>query len=132
MRGLDDVGLALRRIAARGATFLSRGDRSGTHLKELELWHDAGVEPAGAWYRVSPAGFRGSTAVARDAARTGAYTLIDWASPVVAWPPVVPLCTGDPRLLNIFSALPVDPARARDVCATAGAAFLRWLLGPEA
>ncbi|HEX7118804.1 MAG TPA: substrate-binding domain-containing protein [Longimicrobiales bacterium] len=132
VRGLAEVGLALRRIADQGAPFLSRGDRSGTHLKELELWQEAGADPAGDWYRVSAVGARGSAAVAREAARTGAYTLIDWASLIVAWPSLVPLTTGDPRLLNIFSALPVDPARIVDVRADASAAFLRWLLDAEA
>lgn len=132
VRGLVDVALALRRIAENGAPFLSRGDRSGTHLKELDLWRDAGAEPAAPWYRVSAVGARGSAAVAREAAQTGAYTLIDWASLVVAWPALVPLSTGDPRLLNVFSALPVSPARVPGVHAEAAEAFLRWLLDAEA
>lgn len=132
IRGLAEVGSALQRIAHKRTPFLSRGDRSGTHMKELELWREAGIEPTGEWYRISASGARGSTAVAREAARTGAYTLIDWASLIIAWPSLVPLTTGDPRLLNIFSALPVDPERIPGVNAEATTAFIRWVLDAEA
>lgn len=132
VRGLVDVALALRRIAERGAPFLSRGDRSGTHVKELELWREAGIDPAAPWHRVSAAGARGSAAVAREAARDGAYTLVDWASLVVASPALVPLSTGDPRLLNVFSALPVDRARVPGARTEAAHDFLQWLLDTEA
>src|SRR5438093_3337391 len=54
LRGLSDAVAALRRVAAAGATFISRGDRSGTHQRELQLWKEAGVvPPAGSragWY----------------------------------------------------------------------------------
>lgn len=133
VRGLIDVVHALRRIADRGAPFLSRGDRSGTHLKELALWREAGIGPATLpGYRTSAAGAQGGVAIAREAARAGAYTLIDWAGLIVAWPALAPLATGDPRLLNIFAALPVNPDRIAGVNARASSAFVRWLLGDEA
>ncbi|WP_243027928.1 substrate-binding domain-containing protein [Thermus albus] len=68
---------ALRRIATAKAPFVSRGDRSGTHLKELELWQRAGLTPRGGWYLESGAGM-GQTLVL--AAEMGAYTLSDLAT----------------------------------------------------
>src|SRR5690625_504904 len=144
IRGDDDVASALRRIAETRSTFLSRGDRSGTHLRELDLWREAGIEPTGGigetgevdraaeWYQVSASGSRGSTTVAREAARTGAYTLIDWTSLIAAGPALVPLTTGDPRLINIFSALPINPEPVPGFHAEASSAFLHWLLDVEA
>ncbi|WP_114313100.1 substrate-binding domain-containing protein [Thermus caldifontis] len=72
-----DIREALRRIARVQAPFVSRGDRSGTHLKERELWQKAGLTPKGSWYLESGAGM-GQTLVL--AAEKGAYTLSDWAT----------------------------------------------------
>ncbi len=51
VRGMQDAGKAMARIAAAAATFVSRGDDSGTHKKELSIWQQAGIEPQGGWYR---------------------------------------------------------------------------------
>lgn len=77
VREAENVLEALRRIAAQKAPFVSRGDRSGTHLKELELWEKAGLKPQGPWYLESGAGM-GQTLVL--AAEKGAYTLTDLAT----------------------------------------------------
>ncbi len=99
---------AFRRIALAKALFVSRGDRSGTHLKELSLWKQAGVEPAPPWYLESGAGM-GQTLVL--ASEKGAYTLSDLATY---------LAVGrkgglealyqreDPLLLNQYSYYPVS------------------------
>ena len=103
---------ALRRIADSGATFLSRGDRSGTHIKEQELWRAAGIDPDGtSWYRTAGAGMAGSAATAREAVERGAYTLVDRATHLTARPSLTVVCEGDPRLLNVPSILPVNPRR---------------------
>lgn len=77
VREAKDVLEAFRRIAAAKAPFVSRGDRSGTHLKELALWRAAGLTPRGEWYLESGAGM-GQTLVL--AAEKGAYTLSDLAT----------------------------------------------------
>lgn len=132
VRGLTDVLSALALISESGVPFLSRGDRSGTHLKELELWSSSGIDPVGEWYRTSAHGALGSAAVAREAARTGAYTLIDWTNLLSSWPALVPLATSDPKLINIFSALPVNPDRVSGPRSDLADLFLVWLLSPEA
>jgi len=77
VREAESVLEALRRIAAQKAPFVSRGDRSGTHLKELELWEKTGLKPQGPWYLESGAGM-GQTLVL--ASEKGAYTLTDLAT----------------------------------------------------
>jgi tungstate transport system substrate-binding protein len=122
LRGAVDVGAALRRIAAREVDFLSRGDDSGTHKRERFLWSQAGIEPAGDWYREAGEGMAAALLVA-DA--TGAYMLVDRAtySALRHRLQLVPLSEGDPLLLNVYSVIQVSGARhpeaARD--------FADWL-----
>ncbi|MEE9285976.1 MAG: substrate-binding domain-containing protein, partial [Dehalococcoidia bacterium] len=69
------VADGLKRIAVAGRTFVSRGDSSGTHIRELALWGQAGIDPAGqSWYQESGAGQGQSLLVTSD---KGAYTLVD-------------------------------------------------------
>jgi tungstate transport system substrate-binding protein len=77
VREAREVLEALRRIARAQAPFVSRGDRSGTHLKELELWRRAGITPKGPWYLESGAGMAQTLVLA---AEKGAYTLTDLAT----------------------------------------------------
>ena len=72
--GMDDVTEAFRTIADAEATFVSRGDDSGTHTKELAIWDAAGVDPGGEWYREAGAGMG---EVLNQANQTPAYTLAD-------------------------------------------------------
>ena len=75
--GVDDtesVTAAFRAIAETGAPFVSRGDGSGTHSKELDIWDAAGVEPGGEWYREAGSGMG---AVLNQADQTPGYTLAD-------------------------------------------------------
>ncbi len=72
--GMDDVTEAFRTIADAEATFVSRGDNSGTHTKELAIWDAAGIEPGGEWYREAGAGMG---EVLNQATQTPAYALAD-------------------------------------------------------
>jgi tungstate transport system substrate-binding protein len=131
--GMQDAAAALQRIAAAKAPFASRGDNSGTHQKELELWRAAGVnvkDAAGTWYRELG---NGMGATLNTAAGMGAYALTDrgtWLSfknrrglRVVA--------EGDPRMFNPYGVMLVNPARFPNVKAREGQAFIDWLIGPE-
>lgn len=129
--GLDDATVALARIAAAGAAFLSRGDDSGTHKKELELWRSAGIDPSGysgTWYRESGAGMG---ATLNTAAALGAYVMSDRAT----WlafrnkADLRVLAEGDPRLRNPYSVIPVNPARHPHVKARLARTFIDWLVG---
>ncbi|BAW01551.1 tungstate-binding protein precursor [Thermus thermophilus] len=114
VREAGSVLEALRRIAAQKAPFVSRGDRSGTHLKERELWEKAGLKPQGPWYLESGAGM-GQTLVL--AAEKGAYTLTDLATflNVGKRRGLKPLyAREDPLLLNqyAFHLVPGSPGKS--------------------
>jgi tungstate transport system substrate-binding protein len=131
--GLGDAAAALARIARARAPFLSRGDDSGTHKKELDLWRAAGVEAAAAgagWYRETGAGMG---ATLNTASALGAYLLADRAT----WLSfrnkggLAVLAEGDPRLFNPYGVILVNPARHPHVKAAEGQALIDWLLSGE-
>ena len=96
------------------------------------MWAAAGITPGrAAWYSMARSGMAGSAATAREAAEQHAYTLLDRATYVTAQPNLQIVSEGDPRLLNILSALPITPRRAADVNEGSAEAFLDWLLGDE-
>ncbi len=130
VRGLPRAVDALKRIAETRSPFVSRGDRSGTHLLELELWRQAGVEPKGSWYLESGQGM-GQTLGIADERR--AYTITDRATFLafrkrIALPILV---ERDRPLLNIYSVMEVDPANGPRVNAAGGKAFADFMLAPE-
>jgi tungstate transport system substrate-binding protein len=131
--GSRDAGAALRAIAAAGAPFVSRGDRSGTHLAELALWAAAGLDPTtrrGAWYREIG---QGMGAALNIAGGLDAYTLTDrgtWAS-FRNRGALTLLSEGDRALFNQYGVILVNPARHPHVRAQEGQAFIDWLTGPK-
>ncbi len=131
--GLRDAPAALRRIAAAKAPFVSRGDDSGTHRKELALWEEAGVDAraaSGTWYRETGSGMG---ATLNTAVSMGAYVMSDratWVSFRNRGDFAV-LVEGDPRLFNQYGVMLVNPARHSRVKVTQAWAFIEWLTGPE-
>ena len=131
--GMNDAPAALREIARKRATFVSRGDNSGTHTAELKLWQAAGVNPkmrSGNWYLETGLGM-GLTV--QMAGRLGAYTLTDRATFVKAADRATSnvLVDGDPRLFNPYEAILVNPAKHAHVNVAAATRFLDWLVSPE-
>ena len=130
--GLRDTNEALRRIAQARATFISRGDRSGTHAAELRLWQLAGVDPAqgrGQWYREVG---QGMGPALNTAAAQGAYILTDrgtWLSFRNRQDQRI-LVEGDTRLFNQYGVMLVNPQRHPHVKAADGQRFIDWLLSP--
>ena len=123
---------AMRRIARARAPFLSRGDNSGTHARELALWAAAGVAPGAGWYVAFSEGGRGSAATLREAEAAGAYTLVDSATVATIRPSRLrPLFSGDPDLANQFSLVPLNPARFAGVQGEAARQFVAWAVGLE-
>ena len=133
IRGSTDAAGAMQRIAAARAPFLSRGDDSGTHKKERELWRAAGIDArraSGTWYREAGAGMG---ATLNSAAAMAAYTLSDrgtWLA-FANKATLNILAEGDRRLLNPYGVILVDPKRHPHVKADLGQAFIDWLVGPE-
>jgi len=130
IKGLNDAVLAFRKIAAAQASFVSRGDESGTHAKERSIWTKAGLTPAGAWY-VSAG--QGMGAVLMMANEKLAYTLSDRATYLAQRDglEIVILVEGDEILLNPYGVIAVNPAKHPGVNADLAAAFQAWLTSLE-
>jgi tungstate transport system substrate-binding protein len=130
IRGERSVVDAMKKIAAAGARFVSRGDKSGTHILEGTLWKQAGVTPAAPWYIESGQGMGATLGIAND---RQAYTLTDRGT-LLAFSKRVDLkamVEGDKLLLNIYSVMEVNPANGPKVNAVGGKAFAAFMLAPE-
>ena len=129
LRGAKKAAGAFRRIAAAGARFVSRGDKSGTHARELALWKAAGLTPASPWYSESGQGMGAPLGIAED---RRAYTLADRATYLAFTRRVALkiLVEGDPRLRNIYSVMEVNPANGPRVNAAGGRKFAGFMLAP--
>ncbi len=129
----ETAASALQKIAATKAPFVSRGDDSGTHKKELSLWQAAGLDPAtfGSWYRAAGAGMGATLNVASG---MDAYVMADRAS----WlnfgnkGDLELLFAGDPVLFNQYAFIPVNPQRHPHVKTELVAQLEDWLTGETA
>ena len=129
--GGKDGAAALTRILERGATFVSRGDQSGTHHRERALWAAAGVEPAGDGYLEAGQGM-GAVLVIADEKR--AYTLSDRGTWLArrAQLELAVLVEGDPALDNPYSVIAVNPEHHPHVKAGLARQLMDWLCGADA
>jgi tungstate transport system substrate-binding protein len=130
VRGEKSAAGAFRKIAAAGARFVSRGDKSGTHILEQALWKQAGVTPAAPWYIESGQGMGATLALADD---RQAYTLSDRGTYLAFSRRVAlkALVEGDRALLNVYAVLEVNPANGPRVNTAGGRAFANFMLAPE-
>jgi len=131
IKGMAKAAVALRRIAETQSRFVSRGDKSGTHLLEMALWKQAGVEPKGSWYLESGQGMGQTLGIADERA---AYALTDRAT-FLAFQrrltlPI--LVEKDRPLLNVYSVMEVNPANGPRVNVVGGKAFADFMVSPEA
>jgi tungstate transport system substrate-binding protein len=130
IKGMASVPDAFTKIAESESTFVSRGDESGTHTKELGYWKKAGIEPAGDWYLESGAGMGLTLQIASE--KSG-YTLTDIATwlALKANLQLESLVTDDPTLLNPYHVIAVNPAKWPKVNAEGAKAFADFLLSDE-
>jgi tungstate transport system substrate-binding protein len=130
VKGLKAVE-ALKRIAEVKAPFISRGDQSGTHVRELAMWKRAGIDPKGqAWYRETG---QGQGLTMDVAAQFQGYAFTDRGTYLVHAKRIgLPiLVENDPALYNIYHVMQVSPAKFPKANTSAGAAFADWLLSQE-
>jgi tungstate transport system substrate-binding protein len=133
IRGTKDVVAALKKIKASASPFVSRGDRSGTHIAELELWKSAGIDIAkekGPWYRDTG---QGMGPALNTASSMGAYILSDrgtWLAFKNRGDLSI-LVEGDKRLFNQYGVMLVNPQKHPNVKRADGQAFIDWLISPE-
>ena len=131
--GGKDILAALRKVAASRSTFVSRGDRSGTHAAELRYWKDAGVDleaTKGAWYKDTGSGM-GPTL--NTASALDGYALADrgtWLSFRNRGDLTI-LVEGDRRLFNQYGVILVNPAKHPHVKKELGQRFIDWLVSPR-
>jgi tungstate transport system substrate-binding protein len=129
IRGRKSVREALLAIKKSGATFVSRGDRSGTHTRELDLWKYAGGIPERAYLETG----QGMAQTLRVANEKLAYTLSDSATfhslPELSG--LKPLVTRGEELENIYSVIVVNPFRVKSARYERAMAFTAFLTGPE-
>ena len=122
---------ALERVAQEEASFMSRGDDSGTHSLELKLWHEAGVKPAGSWYQETG---QGMGATLRIADQKRAYTVTDRGT-YLSTEDSTDLdvqVEGERRLLNLYHVIDIDSSAGPRVNAAGGRAFAEWIVSPPA
>jgi len=130
IKGMPKAVDALKRIAETQSRFVSRGDKSGTHLLELGLWKRAGIEPKGTWYIESGQGMGQTLGIAND---RRAYTITDRGTWLAFQKRVdLPiLVEKDKPLLNIYSVMEVNPANGPRVNVAGGKAFADFMVAPE-
>ena len=130
IKAMTKAADAMKAIAATGSRFVSRGDNSGTHNLEKELWKLAGVEPQSGWYIESGQGMGATLGIADD---RKAYTLTDRGTYLAFQKRVrLPiLLEGDRPLLNLYSVMEVNPANGPKVNTTGGKAFADFILSAD-
>lgn len=131
IRGTPDVTEALSHIVSGNSLFISRGDTSGTHKKELQLWEQAGITPQGQWYREAG---QGMGKVLQIAGELEAYTLTDrgtWLAYRTKVPLVI-VSEGDERLFNPYGIIAANPAKYPDTNYDGAIALIEWITSPAA
>jgi tungstate transport system substrate-binding protein len=128
--GMKNAAQAFASIQKAGSVFVSRGDESGTHVKEKALWQKAGVKPAGAWYLEIG---QGMGAVLTMANEKQGYTLCDRATYLTRMNQLKlsVMVEGDPELLNYYSAIQVNPDRFPAVKSGIARQLIDWLCSPD-
>jgi tungstate transport system substrate-binding protein len=133
IKGSKDIVAALTAIKAKGADFISRGDKSGTHQAELNLWKVAGIDVAkdkGPWYKEIG---QGMGAALNTASASNAYVLADrgtWLSFKNRGDLVISV-EGDKRLFNQYGVMLVNPEKHPSVKKDLGQQFIDWLVSAE-
>ncbi len=130
IRSAKGAAAALQQIAQAKATFVSRGDQSGTHTLEKSLWKTAGIAPKGSWYLESGQGMGATLMIANE---RSAYTISDRGTYLAFKQrlnlPI--LVQGDKLLLNIYSVMEVNPANGPRINTVGGNAFADFMIAPS-
>ena len=134
IKGMPSATQAFAKLAEAKAPFVTRGDMSGTHVKEMEVWKSANIAPAGAWYDLFADGKKGNKATTLYANDKQAYVMMDRATYLTLKNEIslVPLVEGDKILLNFIAVIAVNPAKFSGINTAGAKAFMDWLVNDEA
>lgn len=131
IKGLKKAQDAFKRIALSQSLFISRGDKSGTHLKELHIWQIAGINPKGQkWYLEAGQGMEKTLRIANE---KQAYTLTDrgtWLA-IRDKLDLAILFEGDPVLFNQYGVMAVNPQKHKHVKYKEAMQFINWIISKE-
>ena len=133
LKGLKSATEAFKKIAGSKSTFISRGDKSGTNIKELAVWKKDAIDPKGQkWYLEAGQGMGNTLRVASE---KGAYTLTDRGTWLALKDKeklkLALLVEGDPILFNQYGVMAVNPAKHKGVKYKDAMVFINWLISPE-
>lgn len=134
IKGEKNASKAFATIAEKKAPFITRGDNSGTHVKEMEIWAQANITPDTSWYELFADGSKGNKATTLFANERQSYLLMDRATWLTLKDDItlVPLVEGDDILLNFIAVIDVNPAQFPDINADGAKKFIAWLVSDEA
>jgi tungstate transport system substrate-binding protein len=131
IKGVKSASEAFKKIGSAGALFLSRSDKSGTHVKEMDIWKAAGIKPEGEkWYQQTGLGMGQTLNVT---AEKKGYTLADRGTYLALKKNLGLdiLVEGDAILLNVYHVIEVNPAKWPKVNAPGGKAFADFMVSNE-
>jgi tungstate transport system substrate-binding protein len=133
IKGMKQATEALKKISEKSVTFVSRGDKSGTHVAEMELWGKAGIKFIGFWYVTYEKGAEGNVPTLRYTDSKAAYTVIDRATVLTLKDQIklVVLVEKDEALLNYITLIPVNPKKFGKVNYDDAMTFVKWLTSSE-
>jgi len=133
IKGMKLATEALKKISEKKVTFISRGDKSGTHVSEMELWGKAGIKPSGSWYVIYEKGAMGNVPTLRYTDEKSAYTVIDRATYLTLKGQIKLdiLVEKDEALLNYITLIPVNPKKFPKVNYEDTMVFVKWLTSPK-
>ena len=133
IKGMKLVGEALKKISETKVPFISRGDKSGTHVAEMQLWEKAGIKPSGSWYHVYEKGSLGNQATLKYADEKHAYTFMDRATYLSLKDQIKIqiLMEKDEAMLNYITLIPVNPKKFSRANYEDAMTFVKWLTNPK-
>ncbi len=133
IKGMKSAAEALKKISETKVPFISRGDKSGTHVAEMKLWEEAGIKPSGPWYQVYEKGSLGNQATLKYTDEKQAYTFMDRATylSLKNQIKIQVLMEKDEAMLNYITLIPVNPKKFPKVNYKDAMTFVKWLTNPE-
>jgi tungstate transport system substrate-binding protein len=133
IKGMKLAAGALKKISETKVPFISRGDKSGTHVAEMKLWEEAGIKPSGPWYQVYEKGSLGNKATLKYTDEKQAYTFMDRATclSLKNQIKIQVLMEKDEAMLNYITLIPVNPKKFPKVNYKDAMTFVKWLTDPK-
>jgi tungstate transport system substrate-binding protein len=133
IKGMKAAADALKKISETMVPFITRGDKSGTHVAEMGLWAKAGIKPSGTWYTTYEKGSEGNAPTLLFADQKGSYVFMDRATYLSLKDRIklVILVENDEALLNHITLIPVNPAKFKRVNHRDALIFVKWLTNPK-